>query len=82
MTELRDAAKVHQSLFEKAKILHTDILENNIFTTEPQRADSFTGMLIDLDLAIVNGERTGGRQMSGKNWLLGRRNLVVGRRAH
>lgn len=65
LTALRDAAKAHQCLFEKAKILHRDISENNIIITDPQKADGFTGMLIDLDLAIVDGERTGGRQMTG-----------------
>jgi serine/threonine protein kinase len=65
LTALRDAVKAHRSLFEKAQILHRDISENNIIITDPQTADGFTGMLIDLDLAIVDGERTGGRHMTG-----------------
>lgn len=44
--------------------MHRDISENNIIT-DPEKADNFTGMLIDLDLAIENGKRTGGRQMTG-----------------
>ena len=65
LTALRDAAKAHRSLFEKAKILHRDISENNIIITDPKMADGFRGMLIDLDLAIVDGERTGGLHMTG-----------------
>jgi serine/threonine protein kinase len=49
----------------KAKILHRDISENNIIITNPETAGGFTGMLIDLDLAIVSSERTGGRHMTG-----------------
>lgn len=56
---------MHRSLFEKVKILHRDILENNIIITDPEMADDFTGMLIDLDLAIDDGKRTGARQMTG-----------------
>ena len=62
---LRDAIKAHRSLLNKAKILHRDISENNIIITDPKLAGGFTGMLIDLDLAIVDGERTGGRHMTG-----------------
>ena len=62
---LRDAIKAHRSLLGNAKILHRDISENNIIITDPKMAGGFTGMLIDLDLAIVNGERTGGRHMTG-----------------
>lgn len=40
------------------KILHPYISENNIIT-HPRTADGFTSMLIDLDLAIADGERTG-----------------------
>ncbi len=65
LTALRDAAKAHRSLFEKARILHRDISENNIIITDPKTTNGFTGMLIDLDLAIVNGERTGERHMTG-----------------
>jgi len=47
---LRDAIKVHRSLFTDGKILHRDISENNIIITDPGKADGFKGMLIDLDL--------------------------------
>lgn len=56
---------MHRSLFEKVKILHREISENNIIITDPEMADGFTGMLIDLDPAIEDGKRTGGRQMTG-----------------
>jgi serine/threonine protein kinase len=65
LTALRDAIKARRSLLSKAKILHRDISENNIIITDPETADGFTGMLIDLDLAIVGDERTGGRHMTG-----------------
>lgn len=65
LTALRDAIKGHRSLFEKARILHRDISENNIIITDPESANGFTGMLIDLDLAIEDNKRTGGRQMTG-----------------
>jgi hypothetical protein len=53
---LCDAVKAHRSLFVKAKILHRDISENNIIITDPKTADGCTGMLIDLDLAIVGAK--------------------------
>jgi hypothetical protein len=65
LTALCDAVKAHRSLFVKANILHRDISENNIIITDPKTADGCTGMLIDLDLAIVDGERTGARQQTG-----------------
>jgi Fungal protein kinase len=65
LTALRDAIKGHQSLLSKAQILHRDISENNIIITDPETAAGFSGMLIDLDLAVVDGERTGGRHMTG-----------------
>jgi serine/threonine protein kinase len=51
----------------KANILHRDISENNIIITDtdPQTANGFTGILIDLDLAIVNGNRTGSQHQTG-----------------
>ena len=65
----RDAVKAHQSLFIDGKILHRDISLNNIIITDP-KADGFSGMLIDLDLATsidVNGknERSGAQKMTG-----------------
>jgi hypothetical protein len=65
LTALCDAIKAHRSLLTKAKILHRDISENNIIITNPKTADGLTGMLIDLDLAIVGGERTGARHQTG-----------------
>ena len=65
LTALCDAIKAHRSLLGKAKILHRDISENNIIITDPETSAGFSGMLIDLDLAIVDGGRTGGRHMTG-----------------
>ena len=63
---LRDAIKAHRSLYFDGNILHRDISENNIIITDPEKADGFTWMLIDLDLAIqVDGGRTGARQKTG-----------------
>jgi hypothetical protein len=58
LTALCDAIKAHRSLLTKAKLLHRDISENNIIITDPKTADDFTGILINLDLAIIGGERT------------------------
>ncbi|KAI0441995.1 serine/threonine-protein kinase Sgk2 [Xylaria telfairii] len=49
----KDAIKAHRSLYVKGKILHRDISSNNIIITKPEMANSFKGMLIDLDLAKV-----------------------------
>ena len=65
LVALRDAIKAHQSQLNDAKRLHRDISEKNIIITDPKTSGGFTGMHIDLDLAIVNGERTGGRHMTG-----------------
>jgi hypothetical protein len=66
LTALRDAIKAHRSLYFDGDILHIDISENNITITNPDKADGFMGMLIDLDLAIeVGGERTGARHQTG-----------------
>ncbi|KAB8356462.1 hypothetical protein FH972_024045 [Carpinus fangiana] len=67
---LRDIVKAHRSLFEKGKILHRDISENNIIITDPLVNDGFTGMLIDMDLATTVGEdgttnRSGAQAMTG-----------------
>ncbi|KAI1132176.1 serine/threonine-protein kinase Sgk2 [Nemania abortiva] len=50
---MRDAIKAHQSLYMTGNILHRDISSNNIIITEPETADGFKGMLIDLDQAKV-----------------------------
>jgi serine/threonine protein kinase len=59
-------------------ILHRDISENNIIITDPARADGFTGMLIDLDLAKEEGKcprgarhRTGTMEFMAIEVLLG-----------
>lgn len=57
---LRDAIRVHRSLYTDGGILHRDISENNIIITDPGRADGFRGMLIDLDLAKEEGKGPGG----------------------
>ncbi|OWT42265.1 serine/threonine-protein kinase Sgk2 [Pochonia chlamydosporia 170] len=63
---LRDAIKVHQSLYTDGKILHRDISENNIIITNPGNADGFKGMLIDLDLAKEEGKGpSGARHRTG-----------------
>lgn len=66
MTALRDAIKAHKSLYIQGGVLHRDISENNIIITDPKKADGFTGMLIDLDLAkIVGSGRSGARHQTG-----------------
>ena len=66
LTALRDAIKAHRSLYLVGKILHRDISENNIIITDPRRANGFTGMLIDLDLAKqVGSSRSGARHQTG-----------------
>jgi len=66
LTALRDAIKAHKSLYIQGGILHRDISENNIIITDPEKADGFTGMLIDLDLAkIVGSGRSGARHQTG-----------------
>ncbi|KPM39086.1 hypothetical protein AK830_g7476 [Neonectria ditissima] len=63
---LRDAIKVHRSLYTDGGILHRDISENNIIITDPGRADGFRGMLIDLDLAKEEGKGpSGARHRTG-----------------
>ncbi|KAM3509002.1 hypothetical protein MY11210_006497 [Beauveria gryllotalpidicola] len=63
---LRDAIKVHRSLFMDGKILHRDISENNVILTDPGQADGLKGMLIDLDLAKEEGTGpSGARRRTG-----------------
>jgi 5-carboxymethyl-2-hydroxymuconate isomerase len=63
---LRDAIKAHRSLYLMGNILHRDISENNIIITDPKKANGFTGMLIDLDLAKEIGSgRSGARHQTG-----------------
>jgi hypothetical protein len=62
----RDAIKAHRSLYVKGKILHRDISSNNIIITNPEMADGFKGMLIDLDLAKVRDSGpSGARHQTG-----------------
>ncbi|KAG8411499.1 hypothetical protein J3458_015556 [Metarhizium acridum] len=66
LESLRDAIKVHRSLYMDGKILHRDISENNIIITDPGMADGFKGMLIDLDLAKEEGKGpSGARHRTG-----------------
>ncbi|EDN02615.1 predicted protein [Histoplasma mississippiense (nom. inval.)] len=63
---LRDAIKAHRSLYLDGNILHRDISENNIIITDPDKADGYSGMLIDLDLAKeVGSGRSGARHQTG-----------------
>lgn len=57
---MRDAIKAHQSLYKTGNILHRDVSANNIIITEPEAADGFKGMLIDLDLAEVKDSSPSG----------------------
>ncbi|KAG6259918.1 hypothetical protein E4U48_000293 [Claviceps purpurea] len=61
----RDAIKAHQSLYVKGKILHRDISSNNIIITNPETADGFKGMLIDLDLAKVRDSGPSAQHQTG-----------------
>ncbi|KAG9249588.1 serine/threonine-protein kinase Sgk2 [Emericellopsis atlantica] len=63
---MRDAIRAHQSLYKKGNILHRDISSNNIIITNPELADGFKGMLIDLDLAKErNSGPSGARHQTG-----------------
>ncbi|KAG6056266.1 hypothetical protein E4U17_002327 [Claviceps sp. LM77 group G4] len=48
---IRDAIKVHRSLYMERGILHGNISVRNIIITEPAKADGYKGMLIDLQSA-------------------------------
>lgn len=66
LESMRDAIKAHQSLYVTGNILHRDISSNNIIITEPETADGFKGMLIDLDLAKVRySGPSGARHQTG-----------------
>ncbi|KAJ2996584.1 hypothetical protein NUW58_g927 [Xylaria curta] len=66
LESMRDAIKAHQSLYVTGNILHRDISSNNIIITEPDTADGFKGMLIDLDLAEVRDSGpSGARHRTG-----------------
>ncbi|KAL2887622.1 Protein kinase domain protein [Ceratocystis lukuohia] len=62
----RDAIKAHQSLYVTGKILHRDISPNNILITNPETANGFKGMLINLDLAkVLDSEPSGAWHRTG-----------------
>ncbi|KAL2047792.1 hypothetical protein ABVK25_011342 [Lepraria finkii] len=66
LTALRDAIKAHRSLYIQGRSLHRDISENNIIITDPEKADGFTGILIDLELVKeVGSGRSGARHQTG-----------------
>ena len=66
LESMRDAIKVHQSLYVAGNILHRDISSNNIIITKPETAEGFKGMLIDLDLAKVRDSGpSGARHQTG-----------------
>ncbi len=66
LTALRDTIKAHRSLYIQGKSLHRDISEGNIIITDPKKADGFTGMLIDLELAKkVDSGRSDARHQTG-----------------
>ncbi|KAK1252733.1 hypothetical protein MKX08_003920 [Trichoderma sp. CBMAI-0020] len=66
LESMRDAIKAHQSLYTTGNILHRDISSNNIIITDPEVADGFKGMLIDLDLAKENNSGpSGARHQTG-----------------
>ncbi|CAH0054794.1 unnamed protein product [Clonostachys solani] len=66
LESMRDAIRAHQSLYKTGNILHRDISSNNIIITEPDTADGFRGMLIDLDLAKVrDSSPSGARHQTG-----------------
>ncbi|WPJ60401.1 hypothetical protein SMAC4_13264 [Sordaria macrospora] len=66
LESMRDAIKAHQSLFVAGNILHRDISPNNIIITDPETADGFKGMLIDLDMAKAQSSGpSGARQITG-----------------
>ena len=66
---VRDAIKVHRSLFLDGRILHRDVSELNMIITDPKENDGLTGMLIDLELGTVvedgKNTRTGSQRMTG-----------------
>lgn len=63
---IRDAIKAHRSLYMAGNILHRDVSSNNIIITDPDTADGFKGMLIDLDLAKVRDSGpSGARHQTG-----------------
>lgn len=65
----RDAIRAHRSLFLGRKTLHRDVSLNNIILTDPTQNGGYSGMLIDLDLAVLVDE-------AGKNETSEERNMT------
>ncbi|KAI0858935.1 serine/threonine-protein kinase Sgk2 [Xylaria cubensis] len=65
LESMRDAIRAHQSLFTTGNILHRDISSNNIIITDPKKANGFKGMLIDLDMAVTDTNRSGAQHRIG-----------------
>lgn len=65
----RDAIRAHRSLFFDRNILHRDVSLNNIILTNQKQNSGRSGMLIDLDLAVLVGE-------DGKNETSEERNMT------
>lgn len=63
---LCDAIKAHRSLYRDGKILHRDILKNNIIITDSKKTDDFMSMLIDENLVKkIGSERSDARHQTG-----------------
>ncbi|KAL2886283.1 Protein kinase domain protein [Ceratocystis lukuohia] len=58
----RDAIKAHRSLYVSGKILHRNISLSKIIIANPETANGFKGMLVDLDLAEVRESVPSGAQ--------------------
>ncbi|KKF93863.1 hypothetical protein CFO_g3804 [Ceratocystis platani] len=58
----RDAIKAHWSLYVSGKILHRNISLSKIIIANPETANGFKGMLVDLDLAEVRDSVPSGAQ--------------------
>ncbi|KAL9024104.1 MAG: hypothetical protein Q9196_006756 [Gyalolechia fulgens] len=65
----RDAISAHRSLFLGRKTLHRDVSLNNIILIDPKQNGGYSGMLIDLDLALLVDD-------AGKNETSEQRNMT------
>ena len=63
----RDTIKAHRRLFLGRKTLHRDISLNNIILTDPKQNHGCSGMLIDLDLAVLVDENGKNETSEEKN---------------
>lgn len=58
----RDTIKTYRSLYLKRNILYKNVSKNNIIITNSNEIDSFTEILIDLNLAkVLDSERSNAR---------------------